>query len=80
MLCTKSSSLSIFSTSNGQVVSTTQLSGNERNNIFQATETKGLLKIKASLAENLLQRKELERQLAKYKLTHPYSTYSYKYR
>ena len=46
----------------------------ERAKILQATENNRLRKIEASLAANILERKQLERQLAKYKLTYPLSS------
>ena len=48
--------------SNGNVLRTTQMSDKERARILQATGSNRLRKIEASLAANILQRKELERQ------------------
>ena len=60
--------------SDGRVLATPQLSGTDRARILQEYGASGLRKIEASLAANLLQRKALERQLANYKLTYPYSS------
>ena len=57
---------------------TNRISGNEQARILQAVSTSRLRKIEASLATNILQRKELERQLAKYKDTYHLTTNSLK--
>ena len=64
--------------SDGNVLRTTQMSDRERSRILQATGNNRLRKIEATLAANILQRKELERQLARHKLTYPLSTNSIK--
>ena len=50
----------------------------ERGKILQATGSNRLRKIEATLAANILQRKELERKLARHKLTYPLSDNSIK--
>ena len=68
----------LLNLSNGNVLRTTQMSDRERSRILQATGSNRLRKIEATLAANILQRKELERQLARHKITYPLSTNSNK--
>ena len=60
--------------SNGNILRGTKMTNQERYKILQATGNNRLRKIEASLAANILERKQLERQLKKYKLTYPLST------
>ena len=60
------------------VFGSSQMSNSERQKVLQLTGSNSLRKIEASIAANIMQRKQLERLLAKYKLTLPLSTNSIK--
>ena len=57
--------------SNGNVIQSTILSNADKARILQVTNTNGLHKIEERLAANILQRKQLEQQLANYKPAYP---------
>ena len=60
------------------VFGSSQMSNSERQKVAQPRGSKSIRKIEASIAANIMQRKQLERLLAKYKLTLPLATNSIK--
>ena len=60
------------------VFGSSQMSNSERQKVLQPRGSKSVRQLEASIAANIMQRKQLERLLAKYKLTLPLSTNSIK--